>query len=406
MTKPRILWLHRQLSAVGAYRCLYPARELQRQGYDITFFEKPYTSLKPDLQSWMGANIGKYDLLMVDRAVNSTDLPVFAGFRHSSPDCRMAVDFDDNWMEVPWWNQAHVNYKPGMSMYEAGRAHLKLSELVTVSTPTLVEQFKARAHDIVCCLNGIEASSWMDLPINPERQNDPHLRILYGGAAGHYGDLDSAKLGLESVIENPPVPWRLICFGAIPAWLHNLQAKYPSRVLRLPWVEFEDYPQAIRWGGFDGAIAPLTEHIFNEAKSNIKWLEAGIQDIPFLCSDVGPYIDIPRGCALKISNTAVQWAEGLRNLLLDASLREKLRKNAKEVILDKWTISKTAPMWEAAIERAMSRPRIETLEDTRLPSEVIPEQQPDNPDTTHSDSHGVSERGRNDRRSGSPSGRS
>ena len=370
---PKILWLHRQSSAVGSYRCLGPAKALTKLGYDITCPEKAYSSLKPDLQAYLSANLGKFDLIMVDRVVKPDELPLFAGFRHASPNTRMVVDFDDDWMNVPWWNQSHGNYKPGNMIYESGKSHLKLSEMVSVSTPTLAERFKDKTHAIMCVENGIDPDLWDNLPVNPERAGDPSLRVLYGGASGHFGDMDEARLGLETVLENPPVPFRLICFGATPSWIYDISKKYPGRIIRLPCVEFEDYPQAIAWGGFDVAIAPLADHVFNEAKSNIKWLEAGIQKIPFLCSDIGPYQSIPRGCAIKVSNTPVQWAEGLSALLTDANLRNNLRTQAYEAVQDTGTVDKTAKRWQVLIEEAMARPRIETLEDTRLPSEILPE---------------------------------
>lgn len=376
MSGPRVLWLHRQVSAVGAYRAIYPARYLKAQGHDITFFPFPYGNLKPNFASWSAQNVGKFDIIIVDRAISEADLPVLAGLRHASPGARMIVDFDDDWTSIPWWNMSVSTYKPGTPVYETGRAHLKLSELTTVSTPKLAEVFRDRAHDITVCENGIDPADWEGLPVNPERAKDPHLRVLYGGASGHYGDMDEARLGLEAVIENPPVPWRLLCFGAVPQWIHEAAERHPGRVVKLPWVEFQEYPSAVAWGGFDVAIAPLAAHPFNEAKSNIKWLEAGVQKIPFLCSDVGPYGAIPRGTAIKVSNTPVQWAEGLRNLLQDAALRQGLRDRAYEAVMDSGTVGAKASQWLDSIVRALACPRIDSLEATRLPSERQEEPEP------------------------------
>jgi O-antigen biosynthesis protein len=368
--KPRILWLWRQESAVAYYRATVPARWLTSQGYSVTMLDRPYERLKPSFESWVKANLGKFDLLIVDRVLDLQDLSLLSGLRHYSPNMRMVVDFDDDWQSVPWWNPAHAKYKPGCAAFEAGKAHLKLAETASVSTQPLLERFSSKTHDIHLCQNSIDPADW-SLSTNPQRHNDPHLRVLYGGASGHFGDLDEVRLGLESVIQNPPVPFRLICFGALPAWLHELGREFPKRVVRLPWVPFADYPQATSWGGFDVAIAPLADHPFNEAKSNIKWLEAAVQGIPFLASDVGPYKDIPFGTAIKVSNTPIQWAEGLRQLLTDADLRDRLRTRAREEVLENWTIDKKASQWLSLIEAAMSRPRIETLEDIRLPSEIV-----------------------------------
>jgi glycosyltransferase involved in cell wall biosynthesis len=369
---PRILWLHRQKSAVSYYRSKTPAKWLKAQGYDITCPDEPYDKLMhPSVENWLRDNIGEYDLLMTDRLVSYADLPFFAGFRHYSPGMRMVVDSDDDWRNVPWWNTSQSSYKPGLAVYESGKAHYKLSELVTTSTEFLAQQMADISHKTLCVPNAIDPADWQH-PVNPERASDPHVRILYGGASGHFGDLDDARAGLEEVLENPPVPLRLICFGALPSWIHDLGRKYPDRVVRLPWVPFEDYAAAVAWGGFDIALAPLADHVFNKSKSRIKFMEAAVQNIAFMCSDVGPYTEIPNGCAVKVGNTPTQWREGLTALLTDPDLRKRLREKALEATLDSDVISKVGPRWISAIETALSLPRIDSLESARLPSEQIP----------------------------------
>jgi O-antigen biosynthesis protein len=364
----KILWLHRQPSAVGSYRCKSPARWLSEHKLaEVTCPSKPYPILKPSPQAWLENYLDKdYDILAVDRAINMNDLPLLAGFRHHSPNCRMVVDTDDDWTKVPWWNTAHGSYKPGQGPYEAGRAHFKLAEITSVSTEPLTKAFASMTHSVKVAPNGIDPRDWEGLPMNPDRSSDPRVRILYGGASGHYGDMDDAREGLEAIIANPPVPMRLICFGAVPQWIHEASKKWPDRVVRLPWVSFEDYPAAVAWGGFDIAIAPLAVHPFNDCKSNIKWLEAGAQRIPFLCSDVGPYSEIPSDCAVKVSNTPIQWAEGLSALLKDTAFRERLKTKAYEAVHDQFTIDKTAPKWLEVFQEAKLSKRILSLEDTRL----------------------------------------
>lgn len=376
MKKPRILMLHRQATAVGEYRSWSPMRLLRRIGYDVFGLEgENYRALtpahrvpdQPPWETWLRENLGRFDLLMVDRAVSHEEWGIFAGFRHYSPGCRMVVDFDDDFTAVPSWNKASAHCHPGQEMYEAGLRHLEVSELTTVSTATLAEKFGPKAHAILHAPNRIDPSLWEGHGPSPDRSADPCLRVLYGGADGHFGDLDRARQGLTSLIENPPVPWRLICFGAMPYWMHDLARAHPGRVVSLPWVPFTDYPAAVAWGGFDAAIAPLADNEFARAKSNIKWLEAAIQGIPFVCSRVGPYADIPAGCAIRVQNNPDEWREGLAAVLTDPALRASLVARAAEAVRDEWTIDRGRACWQNVVETALARPRIERLEDTVLP---------------------------------------
>jgi glycosyltransferase involved in cell wall biosynthesis len=349
--------------------------------------------MRPDPTAWVQQQQGKFDLIVIDRALRYEDLGLFAGLRHLNPGSRMIVDFDDDYTNVPPWNTAYTAYQSGQQYRESGNAHLKLSEMVTVSTKALVERFAPKAHHIRACQNFIDTQDWVGLPVDPSRGADPYVRVLYGGASGHFGDLDAVKGGIEAVIEKPPVPWRLICFGALPYWLHEASRQHPETVISLPWVSFPDYPAAVAWGAFDVAIAPLCDHPFNFAKSNIKWLEAAVQGIPFLCSNIGPYAEIPDGAAVRVPNTPVQWSEGLRALLQDAKLRQTLREEAHDVVLASWTIDRRGPLWQDVVEEAMSRPRIESLEDTRLPTEraasptVAASEAPDGQSAPGSSSH-------------------
>lgn len=373
-TKPKILVLHRQTTACGYYRQWIPSRYLASRGYDVTWDEsKTYRERVGDisqLDNWARAYEGPFDLLLCDRALSWQEAACLAGVRHAMPSARMVVDTDDLFLDIPEWNHSKGKYQPGQECREAGLGHFRLAEMVTTSTPPLAKALDRYTHKTRVCYNAIDPADWKGYPVDPARKSDPCVRALYGGASGHYGDLDVVRKGLEAVIDKPPVPWRLICFGALPFWLHEKVRQYPGRVLSLPWAGFHEYPMLTAWGGIDIAIAPLAEHPFNEAKSDIKAQEAAIQRMAFLCSDVGPYATLPDAGFLKVANTPVQWAEALRALLTDAALRDKKTKAAEEWVYDTSTIDKRGHQWETIVEEALNQPRIEGLDDTRLPSEA------------------------------------
>ena len=346
---------------------------MRKLGHDVTCIENAsyYDIMKPDMARWVAANLGKFDIILTDRCIEEKQLGLITGLRHHSPDARLIVDFDDDFLNPPWWNDSKKSYLPGKPYRELGLQHLKMAEMTVVSTPQLEERFAKRAHRIRTSLNLIDPADWVGLPVNPDRGKDPKLRVLYGGASGHYGDMDEAQVGLQAVIENPPVPFRLITFGAMPQWLHEAERRYPDRVVNIPWVPtMWAYAQSVAWGGFDLAIAPLAEHDFNTAKSNIKWLETAVQGIPLLCSNVGPYAEIPDGCAIKIDNSPVQWAEGMREMLKNSELREKIRAAAYGEAMENWTLDKGLEVWNNILEEASEAPRILTLEDTMLTTDL------------------------------------
>ena len=365
----RILSLHSSNNgAIGYYRSRIPARALRAAGHEVFYKEESswYTWMKPTPEKWLLKHLGEFDFVLTDRLILWEHLAMFAEYRNRSADCRLVVDFDDDFLTVPRWNMASKRYRTGHQFRDVSIAHLKLAEMTTVSTPTLAAKFREHTHALRLAPNLIDPADWAGLPVDPERSGDPCLRILYGGAGGHFTDLDAIRPGLEAVLRNPPVPVRFICLGALPLWLHEIERDLPGRVVNLPWVDLPDYPQASAWGGFDLAIAPLVAHPFNDAKSNVKWLEAGIQGIPLVCSKVGPYAALPEGSAMRLDNTPQDWEAGLREVLTNADLRRSLAEAAQEEILANWTIDKAAETWQSILEEAATRPRILSLEDAGL----------------------------------------
>lgn len=376
--KPRILFLHRQTTAVGAYRATYPARALRLLGYPVTCLvghDNCVPSRRGKLpkdayfDAFMRENIGKYDLLIADRAVSNDEWGILAAFRHRSPNCRMICDLDDLFTDVPKDNKVAMHYRPGAEPREAGLSHLRVSELCTVSTEPLAAALRDKTHVVRVCSNHLDPKEWSYLATDPSRGSDPHLRIFYGGGDSHLNDLEEVRPALEAILRDPPVPLRFICFGSVPAWLWNIATEIPGRVVVLPWVPFKHYPQTVAWGGCEVTIAPLRPTPFSLCKSNIKILESALLASAIVCSNVGPYTSAPDDVALKVENTPSAWETALRAVLTDASLRERLCVANRAWTLDSFSLEKAAAVWETAVEEAMSRPRILTLSDTRLPTD-------------------------------------
>src|SRR5262245_64241809 len=133
-SKPSILVAHRQPSACGYYRMWVPARYLQKKGYKVTWWEdQPYfKAMKPSVFKWISDNAHKFNLVLCDRAIQESDLGACVAMRHHAEEGRMIVDFDDDFCNIPPWNQAHEEYKPAGQFRRMGLAHLKLDEMNNV----------------------------------------------------------------------------------------------------------------------------------------------------------------------------------------------------------------------------------------------------------------------------------
>lgn len=70
----------------------------------------------------------------------------------------------------------------------------------------------------------------------------------------------------------------------------------------------------------DIGIAPVANTTFNSFKSNIKALEIAAYKLPFVCSDVAPYQDVPTPFKCETKN---EWMEAIRRLKREPNLRQE-----------------------------------------------------------------------------------
>jgi len=112
---------------------------------------------------------------------------------------------------------------------------------------------------------------------------------------------------------------------------------FGDRVRRLPFLPWLDLPRVLR--DLDVNLAPLEAGSrFNEAKSAIKWLEAGLAATPTIASPTQAFREaVDSGRNGLLADTADEWAVGLRSLIGDADQRARLGRRARRDSLLHWS---------------------------------------------------------------------
>ena len=104
---------------------------------------------------------------------------------------------------------------------------------------------------------------------------------------------------------------------------------FKERVIAHPFADWKKLPEMIE--SMDINLAPLEESIFNEAKSENKWVEAALVRVPTIASNLGAFKRmIEHNKTGILANTCDEWYEGLESLVVDAQKREYIAKNAYE----------------------------------------------------------------------------
>lgn len=110
---------------------------------------------------------------------------------------------------------------------------------------------------------------------------------------------------------------------------------FGDRVERLTELSYADYLVAL--SQTDIAIAPLEPTLFNDCKSNIKYLEASVAGVASICSPRAAFLTILRHNQNGLAaDGPAAWREGFLRLARDGALRERLARSARADVLARY----------------------------------------------------------------------
>jgi glycosyltransferase involved in cell wall biosynthesis len=174
--------------------------------------------------------------------------------------------------------------------------------------------------------------------------DDGIVRIGYAsGTRTHQADFRRCADALAAVLKENDAA-RLVLFrkNDVPTLELNEFPQFEKLTERIEWrpfVEYAELPKEI--ARFDVNLAPLEDgNPFCEAKSELKFFEAAIADVPTIASPTGPFgRAIEHGVTGFLAETSDEWLRALRELLHSAPLRARLGRAAHRSAL--WTFGPT-----------------------------------------------------------------
>lgn len=98
---------------------------------------------------------------------------------------------------------------------------------------------------------------------------------------------------------------------------------FQERIITRKFVSWEKLPKLI--ASVDINLAPLEKNIFNEAKSENKWVEAALVKVPTVASNIGAFKKmITNGETGLLCDTVEEWYKAIKFLIEDESARKKI----------------------------------------------------------------------------------
>jgi glycosyltransferase involved in cell wall biosynthesis len=309
---------------------------------------------------------GQYIRASIDRACELADIviwhPMFYDWsfefylemqhKHQKP---FVVEVDDNYVDVPPWNEAFHSFKNGSSYRRIGLDTMRNADALFVTTPHLAYTYGDINDNIYLIENSLDFKSdrkfvgWDDVSVRKHRGT----RIGWIGGRSHYNDLMLVVPALKEILSKYEDVTLCLVNSALMSSCKALNVPYPFEGYKN--VHYSDHSVAInRYAkfaasfGFDIGIAPLVDCNFNRSKSNLRWLEYSALKIPTVAANVGHFIKTVRpgmdGILVK-ADDQTQWINTLSGLIEDSSARETLGNNAYKRIKKDFNVSRNAPKY-------------------------------------------------------------
>jgi len=259
----------------------------------------------------------------------------------------VVVELDDLASAVPFGHMGHQR------LVRDGMARLALdcareADLVTVSTPALLEEYAGHGRGVVVP-NAIPRRL-AELPPAYERTPGTVTVGWSGTVAGHPYDLQEMGSGLQQALDRTRGRARFAILGQkYDARARLGLAEEPEEI---PWL-MDPAAYLERLGEvFDIGLAPLRMDRFNECKSWLKPLEYSARGVFCVRARTPEYERLGLGLPAR---SAKDWAKWITTGIQDDGRRRELAAAAREKVLAGHLTEHRAEEWAAAWRAALER---------------------------------------------------
>lgn len=239
-------------------------------------------------------------------------------------------------------------------------AFIKEADLVTCSTDVLAEEFKQLNPNVIVLPNCVDPFLFDE----PLRNEGDKVRIGIVGSIGITSDMDVARPIIEHFKDREDVT--IVLFSLPPKGQDDIAAQLYkeeyafledlSKYKNVEWQSFVDhevYYDTLNELRLDISIIPRADNYFNRCKSNLKFLEMSMFEIPCIAQGFedgkSPYqVDKEDAEKMIIVTDNSQWIPEIEKLIKDKEKRLIMGKNAHEYVINKYDIEKNAYKWEQA----------------------------------------------------------
>ena len=256
-------------------------------------------------------------------------------YRKQRPDMLSVIMIDDLITQMP---EDNPNYR---RIPRNGRQRLRKlfeqTDRVVVSTQPLFDFVKELTDEVRLVPNSLRDDLWAHL--SSQRRVGKKPRVGWAGAQQHKGDLAIISEAVKQTANE--VEW--VFFGMCPDEIRPYVTEYHQFE-----VGVEAYPAKLASLNLDLAVAPLQQHPFNEAKSNLRLLEYGVLGLPVVCTDIYPY-RTDNAPVTRVANETGAWVQAIRERVHDLDATAKEGDALQQWVRQRYLLSHHLDAWFKAL---------------------------------------------------------
>lgn len=206
---------------------------------------------------------------------------------------------------------------------------LSMCEEAVTTTERLAVELKKYVSEVYINRNTASECMYMLSEKADKSKIDKEIRIGYfSGSITHNDDFELVSpviCRLLKKYEN----LKLYIVGELD--LPEELMPFEKQIVCSPFLDWQELPQLI--ATVDINIAPLEQNVFNEAKSENKWIEAALVKVPTVASNIGAFAKmIENGKTGFLCDTEEEWERRLEQLIQNRELRENIANKAYDYV--------------------------------------------------------------------------
>ena len=174
--------------------------------------------------------------------------------------------------------------------------------------------------------------SQIELKKKIQQQNNENKVVIgyFSGSITHNADFNLILPVIKKILTKySNVYLKVVGFLDVPLELKEFE----NRIIAEKFVDWTELPSLI--SSVDINIAPLEQSVFNEAKSEIKWIEAALVRVPTIASNIGAFKEmIVNGETGILCSDNHEWEKSLDKLIADHDFRNRIGLNAYKYVME------------------------------------------------------------------------